>query len=239
MASEPETGLRCAPSAPIRAVVFDLDGLMVNTEDVFSLSGIELLARRGRQMTSEIHHAMLGRRPAEAFDILRQITGITESAEQLMAETRQIFESLQDEHLQIMPGLPELLSEVRTRRLPKAVATSSPADYLSFMLQRFRLDDHFAFHLTAEDVRRGKPDPEIYLRAAELLSVPPESMLVLEDSEAGTRAAAGAGAFVVSVPNEHTRNGDFSTASGVVESLTSPLLYSLLNDHSAGSEFAA
>jgi beta-phosphoglucomutase-like phosphatase (HAD superfamily) len=82
--------------------------------------------------------------------------------------------------------------------------------------------------LTAEDVSRGKPHPEIYLTAARRLDVPPQRMLVLEDSENGCRAAAAAGAFAVAVPGDHSRQHDFTSAALVVDSLADPRLYAAL-----------
>lgn len=217
------------PPAPhIRAVVFDLDGLMLNTEDIFDHAGRELLARRGLEMTAEIHHQMLGRRPAEAFAILKTLTGIPDEIPELMRETKQIFDEFAEDRLATMPGLFELLGAVEQRLHPKAVATSSPRAYMTPLLNRFGLLHRFQTTLTAEDVTNGKPHPEIYLTAAARLGVAPNEMLVLEDSETGTRAAAAAGAFTVSVPNRHTAYQDFSAGSLVVESLQDTRLVSLI-----------
>lgn len=215
---------------PIQAVVFDLDGLMFNTEDVFDLSGSELLRRRGLTMTDRIRDAMLGRRADEAFRNLLDLTGLDEPIEVLQKEAMQIFFGLLDQHLQPMPGLFDLLNELERRPLPKGVATSSPRFYLEDLLGRFDLLPRFPTTLTAEDVTRGKPAPEIYLKAAERLGVPPAEMLVLEDSEAGTRAAAAAGAVTVSVPHRHTAQHDFSAASHIAQSLADPLIYQLLGE---------
>jgi HAD superfamily hydrolase (TIGR01509 family) len=212
----------------IKAVVFDMDGLMLNTEDVFELAGQELLGRRGKEMTDRIRHRMIGRRPAEAFAALTELTGITEPVEDLMEETREIFAEIAKVHLACMPGLFDLLDRIEDRPLPRAVATSSPREYMESLLSRFDLLKRFQTTLTSEDVIRGKPDPEIYLSAAVRLNVEPSSMLVLEDSEVGTRAAAAAGAFVVAVPNQHTVFGDFSMASMRIDSLCSPELHSLI-----------
>ena len=192
----------------IQAVVFDLDGLMLNTEDVFSLAGKQMLTRRGLQMTDEIHRSMLGRRPNEAFQALKDLTGITDSIDDLKQETRVLFSEIAADHLQMMPGLLNLLDAIESAGLPKAVATSSPRDYMKNLLTRFDLLSRFSFALTAEDVVQGKPDPEIYLKAASQLGVPPGQVLVLEDSETGTRAAVAAGTIAVSVPNVHTERGD-------------------------------
>ncbi|MGB4711603.1 MAG: HAD family phosphatase [Fuerstiella sp.] len=203
----------------IKAVVFDLDGLMLNTEDIFDLAGRELLARRGLEMTHEIHRSMLGRRPDEAFQAMKDLSGITDSIEDLKLETRELFYGFADEHLAVMPGVLSLLDHIDQLGLPRAVATSSPRDYMITMLNRFGLLDGFQQTFTAEDVTHGKPNPEIYLMAAASLELAPEQMLVFEDSETGTKAAAASGAFAVAVPNRHTESGDFSMASLKVGSL--------------------
>ena len=112
--------------------------------------------------------------------------------------------------------------------LPKGVATSSPRDYLEDVFGRFDLLRRFPIVLTAESVTHGKPHPEIYLKAAENLGVPPEQMLVLEDTQTGTRAGAAAGAFVVSVPHEHTSTHDFSLAKYVATGLDDPFVIRLV-----------
>lgn len=206
-------------SPQIKAVVFDMDGLMLNTEDIFEISGRQLLERRGMQMTDEIHRSMLGRRPNEAFQALKDLTGIIDSIDDLKLETKQLFAEVAKHHLNTMPGLFELLDRIEQLGIPKAVATSSPRAYLLDMLNEFKLLPRFQFALTAEDVTHGKPHPEIYQQAMRQLNVQPSQTLVLEDSETGTRAAAAAGAFTVSVPNPHTDSGDFSMASLMVTSL--------------------
>ena len=212
----------------VKAVVLDLDGLMLNTEDIFELSGQELMRRRGKVMTTECQLQMLGRRPDEAFTVMKRLLDVDDPIEDLQNETREIFAALMDDNLAAMPGLYELLDAIEAVGLPKAVATSSPREYMTDLMGKFDLLGRFPISLTAEDVEVGKPDPEIYLKAAELLSVDPANMIVLEDSEAGTRAAASAGAIAVSVPNRHTKVQDFSMATRVVESLADEWLASLI-----------
>ena len=214
--------------AQIRAVAFDLDGLMLNTEDIFELAGRELMRRRGKTMTDECRHAMLGRRPHEAFEILKSLMNIDDPIPLLQEETREIFTALIDDHLAPMPGLFELLSFIDQHALPMAVATSSPGNYMRNMLDRYDLLERFQHYVCAEDVRQGKPDPEVYLITADLLGVDPSNMLVFEDSEAGTRAASAAGAVTVSVPNRHTASQDFTTASHLADSLAAPLIRKLI-----------
>ena len=216
--------------AAIQGVVFDLDGLMFNTEAVFNRAGHELLRRRGKQMTHEILTQMMGRRPPEAFACMVEMTGLSESIEGLMIESQEIFTDLLAEHLAPMPGLFELLDEIDALSLEKGVATSSPRDYLQEILGRFDLEPRFDFTLTAEDVSEGKPHPEIYLTAAKRLGIAPSQMLVLEDSEAGTQAGAAAGAVVVSVPHEFSHWHDFSAATHIASSLNDACVFGLLHE---------
>ena len=217
------------PNTPaIKAVVFDLDGLMFNTEEIFNHTGDELLSRRDRQMTDELRSQMMGRRPHEAFSIMVDMLDLSESIDDLLAESQQIFEARMHDHLAPMPGLYELLDHIEAAKLTKGVATSSPRAYMEEILNRFDLFARFHVTLTAEDVSQGKPHPEIYLESARRIGVSPKEMLVLEDSEAGTRAAAAAEAIVVSIPHEHSSSHDFSVATYIAKSLHDPYVMQLV-----------
>lgn len=212
----------------IKAVVFDFDGLMFNTEDIFNRSGRELLRRRGLEMTPELLSLMMGRRSDEAFPLMISALGLKESAADLRAEERVIFQEMLWTNVAPMPGLFELLAHIEGRALPKGVATSSRRAYIESVLVKFQLVERFDLVLTSEDVVEGKPHPEIYLTAAKRLGVSPAEMLVLEDSENGTKSAAAAGAVAVSIPHEHSRTHDFTSATLIAERLDDPQILRLL-----------
>ncbi|MSR59675.1 MAG: HAD family phosphatase [Planctomycetaceae bacterium] len=212
----------------IRAVVFDLDGLMFNTEDIFNEVGREVCRRRGKLMTRELLQQMMGRRAHEAIATMIDYHGLNDTVPVLIDESRTLFFELATGRLAPMPGLFELLAHIDARQLPKAVATSSARKYLEEILGRFDLFDRFPLTLTAEDVTHGKPHPEIYLTAAQRLGVAPAEMLVLEDSHAGSTAGVRAGAVVVSVPNDHSRYHDFSHAAAIATRLDDPCVLQLL-----------
>ncbi len=213
------------PTAPVRAVVFDMDGLMFNTEDVYWQVGTELLARRGFEFTRKLNQAIMGRPPRACFEEMIRWHTLDDSWDALAAESEEIFLEILDDHLAPMPGLFELLDRLEAAGLPKAICTSSARRLLVAILSRFDLEPRFQFALTAEDITRGKPHPEIYQKAAGRLGIEPPEMLVLEDSPNGCLSAVKAGAFVVVVPSEHTRDHDFAAASLVIESLAHPALY--------------
>jgi HAD superfamily hydrolase (TIGR01509 family) len=212
----------------MRAVVFDMDGLMFNTEDVYTLVGFELLRRRGHVFTDELKKEMMGVPPQQSFKIMIRRIGLETTWQELAAESNRLFLAIVDEHIQPMPGLLELLDRLEAVGIPKAVATSSARALMDACLTHFNLHARFQFFLTAENVTLGKPNPEIYLTAARRLGISPVEMVVLEDSENGCKAAAAAGAFAVAVPGAHSRDHDFATASLVIASLADPRLFDVL-----------
>ncbi|MGO8689033.1 MAG: HAD family hydrolase [Thermoguttaceae bacterium] len=212
----------------MNAVVFDMDGLMFNSEDIYTLAGAELLRRRGREFTAELKDAMMGIPPRESFEIMIRHHGLPESWDVLARESNEIFLALLPEHLALMPGLLELLDALEKAGTAKAIATSSGRRLTDACLGPFDLARRFQFVLTSEDITHGKPHPEIYLTAAKRFGVPPSRMIVLEDSQNGCRSGAAAGARVVAVPGQHSRSHDFSVASLVVDSLADRRLYALL-----------
>ncbi len=212
----------------MHAVVFDMDGLMFNTEDVYTSAGEELLRRRGLCFTAELKDEMMGLRPQPAFEAMIRRCELPESWEVLAAESNRIFLDLLREGLTPMPGLMPLLDALEGAGVPKAIATSSSRELVSACLGPFDLERRFRFVLTAEDVINGKPHPEIYLSAAERFSIPASEIAVLEDSQNGCLAAAASGAFTIAVPAEHSRGHDFSRASLVVDGLSDPRLYAAL-----------
>jgi len=201
---------------------------MFNTEDVYWEVGKQLLARRGREFTRELSDAMMGRPPQPSFETMIRWHSLNDPWQQLAAESEELFVQLLDDYLAPMPGLMELLDVLECAGIPKAICTSSSRRLVTAVLSRFDAEPRFRFTLTAEDIVHGKPHPEIYLKAAERLSLPPHQMLVLEDSQAGCRSAASAGAFVVAVPGAHSANHDFGVAALVVDSLADPRLYDAL-----------
>ena len=211
----------------IRAVVFDLDGLMFDTEALFFRVSSEVLESRGKRFTPEIMRALIGRRSAEVAHVLKAMTGLEEPVERLQAEVKDRFYAEMDTAVHPTPGLYVLLDRLRQHRLPLAVATSSSHSYADRLLTRHGLKDRFEFVLASEDVTRGKPDPEIYRLAAERFGVPSAALLVLEDSPAGLAAAVGAGAIAVGVPHEHSPAEGLTTAVLVVPRLDDPALLRL------------
>jgi HAD superfamily hydrolase (TIGR01509 family) len=213
---------------PPRAVVFDLDGLMFNTEDLYQDVGTEMLRRRGKTFDAELLDGMMGRPANAALQLMIDYHQLDCTVGDLIVETDSLFADLLEHRLEQMPGLADLLVALERASLPKAIATSSGPTFVRRVLDHFSLAPRFEFILTCDDIREGKPHPEIYLLAASRLGCLPQEMLVLEDSQNGCRSAVTAGAIVVAVPGGHSLRHDFSGAALVANSLADTRIYDLL-----------
>lgn len=213
-------------SQKMKAVAFDMDGLMFNTEDTYRKAASALLERRGQVYTDELCAAIMGRPPKHCFELFKKTFSFPESWQELQTESEDLFLELLDDGFSPMPGLFELLDFLEQRSIPKGICTSSASRIVVEVLRRHDLAKRFQFILTAEDIDHGKPDPEIYLKAVDRFQVEPFEMLVLEDSVPGSQAAAGAGTFPVVVLAEHNQGGDFSAAKLIVDRLDAPEILS-------------
>lgn len=217
-----------AADPTLQAVVFDLDGLMFNTEELYQDVGTEILRRRGKPFETELLHQMMGRPPRVSLQMMIDWHALDATVEQLSQETEEVFAGILDSRLELMPGLAALLAALEAANIPKAIATSSGPRFVSNVLRRFELAPRFQFILTCDDIVDGKPHPEIYLKAADRFSLSPSSVMVLEDSQNGCRAAVAAGAFAVAVPAGHSRHHDFTGAQFIADTLADQRIYRAL-----------
>lgn len=211
-----------------RAVIFDLDGLMFNTEELYVDVGTELLRRRGYSFTKELIDQMMGRPSAVALQLMIDTHTLKATVEELLRETDELFPEILRARLAPLPGLVELLDALEAHAIPKGIATSSRRAFVERVLAKFDYQPRFSPILTSEDITEGKPHPEIYLKAASGIGVSPGELLVLEDSRNGCRAAIAAGAITVAVPSGHSHSHDFTGAAFVADTLRDKRIYALL-----------
>ncbi len=207
------------PQKPIRAVTFDMDGVLASSEDVYLRVGTETLRRRGRRFEDDLRHRMMGLPTMVALQTMIDFHGLEDDLTMLAEESEQTFWEMAGDDLLPMPGVTETFDRLDGVGLPRGVATSGARNYAERILTIIGVRDRLQFVITADDVVRGKPDPEPYLIAAEKHGVEPAEMIVFEDSANGCKAAVAAGAYVVAVPSPHTHHHDFTGAAFVAETL--------------------
>jgi HAD superfamily hydrolase (TIGR01509 family) len=214
----------------ILGIAFDMDGLLLNTEDLYEHVGQELLRRRGKSYREEVRRQMIGLPAPQAFGVLIEHEGLSDSWQELQQETDAIFEVLLERELALMRGVDRLLTRLEQANLPRCVATSSTQKFARRALGLAGILDRLDFVITAQDVPRGKPHPDIYKAAAQRMGIPTTRMMVLEDSEHGAAAGLAAQAMVIAVPNQHTRHGRFHGVHLIADSLEDQRIYAHLEE---------
>ncbi len=213
----------------IKAIAFDMDGLMVNTEELYYEVGQTLLSRRGREFTDSLRRGMMGLPGPKAFELMIATENLNDSVATLTSECDEVFANMLPHRLRPLTGLIKLLDALDANQIPRCVATSSTLRFAREVLAGISVLDRVDFIITAEHVTHGKPHPDIYLGAAKKLCVQPHELLVFEDSQHGSKAGISAGACTVAIPGDHSRHHDFSGVHFVAESLADRRIYSLLS----------
>ncbi len=203
----------------IQAVLFDMDGLMIDSEPLAKEAWRQTLARYGRTVDETLFDRLLGLRQFECSRLLCEWLGLAQDPAVLMRERNELFMAMLPGRLRAMPGLFELLDWLKAHDIPRALVTSGLTSYVNAVLSELALDGTFSQVVTGETVSRGKPAPDGYLLAAERLGLLPENCLVLEDAPNGIAAAKAAGMLCWAVPNEYTRALDLSAADQIFLSL--------------------
>ncbi len=200
------------------AVIFDLDGLLADTEPLWTESSRLLLSRRGRVYDPSLKKSFMGRHPMEVMTTMIQHYDLTGEPEELVAERLEIQRELYRRDLRPLPGALELVGSLLDHEVPMIVASGSPAELVTLVLAQLKLDRLLSF-VDSGSLQRGKPAPDLFLLAAERLHTPPARCVVLEDAVAGVQAALAAGMACVAVPGPDTPKDEVGSAHLIVQSL--------------------
>ena len=200
-------------SPRIRALVFDFDGLILETETPAYRSWAEIYREHGHELPRDRWLDYIGRE-AGWFDALAHLESLVPAPfdRDAVRKRREAVRAALLAELDVMAGVRDYVAEGRRLGLRLAIASSSPTDYVRAHLGRLGLGDGWDAVVCREDAPRAKPAPDLYLRAIEVLQVAPQEAVALEDSPNGIAAAKDAGLWVVAVPNALTAAADLSRA---------------------------
>jgi mannitol-1-/sugar-/sorbitol-6-/2-deoxyglucose-6-phosphatase len=199
-----------------RTLVFDMDGLLVDSEPLWHEIEKDFIAVRGGQWTHELAMQCTGMGIGPAIVLMGQTCAFAVDVERDVAEMEDRFCARVTE-AKLKPGARRFLEEAQGR-LPIGLASSSTRKIIDTVLAHFKVREHFRITVSGQEVPRAKPFPDVYLKAAELLGMQPADCLALEDSRNGCKAARAAGLEVIAVP-EHSAEDFAVLADAVVASL--------------------
>ena len=187
----------------IEAVVFDMDGVLVDTEHLWDEVREALTEEWGGRHTPEAQEAMMGMSSPEWSRYLHEVVGLHEPPEVINAEVVRRMLERYEMDLPVVPGAVEAVRRLAGEGYRLAVASSSNRELIDAVLRRLELTSVFDVTVSSEEVARGKPAPDVYLETARRLSVEPARCAAIEDSGSGIRAAHAAGMRVIAYPNRH------------------------------------
>ena len=218
--------------ARTKAVVFDCDGLLLDTEKLWTRGEKAIFAAYGREYTAEHRRLLFGTGVEDTGEILARVLDQPGREKELIEELKELTWDEVAKGARPMPGAAELVAELRGE-LPLGIASNSPAALVKEALERAGLDGVFQEIVGEEDVSRPKPDPEAYLLACERLGADPRASIALEDSPPGVAAARAAGLYVIGVPSESGVDLDADT---VADSLDDPAVRRAITGTPAASD---
>lgn len=201
------------------AVIFDMDGVLLDSEPLHYQALNEVLGRAGHQLTAHEYEAYIGTTLEETWRRLIERFDLPERLEVYAARYDEAVVAILRGPLDPAPGVLALLEALREAGVSVAVASSSKRNWIAATLHSLGVSDYFPIVVSADDVACGKPDPEIYLLAARKLGLSPEQCVVIEDSPPGVTAASRAGMRAIAVRTPYTAHLQLPGADLIVDSL--------------------
>lgn len=204
----------------IKAFVFDMDGVIIDSEPIHLEVAVEAMRSFGGEPAEHELYEFVGVTNKAMWSTLKERHKLDATLEQLMARHQEYkMKRFSQENIEPIDGISDLLKKAVDRGLKIALATSSPRYFAEHILNNMGLMPCFDVLVTADDITRSKPDPEIYLKAAERLGVSPDFCVAVEDAELGIQSAKAAGMRVIAFQNPNSGRQDTSMADYVVSSV--------------------
>jgi HAD superfamily hydrolase (TIGR01509 family) len=202
----------------LKAVLFDMDGVIVDTEPLHHKAYQKMFEKVGIEVSSEIYEGFTGQSTYGICVQLCTYFNLEQDPQELVQIKRNYFTKLffDDNDLQLLDGVEELISDYFKQGLTLIVASSASMFTINNVMKRFNLDRFFSNKLSGADLKASKPHPEIFINAAKAANALPNECFVIEDSTNGIKAAKRAGIYCVAYKSEHSKNQDYTLADMVI-----------------------
>lgn len=185
-----------------KGAIFDMDGTLTDSMYIWDIAGITYLKQQGKHPAPDLRERLRPLSLPQAAALFQKEYGVTASIEEILHGLKEITEKEYRENVTLKAGVLPLLSDLKAKGVPLAVASSTPRSTVLMVLQRLGILSYFNYVVTCEDVGRGKDDPAVYHRAAALMGTAPAHTLVFEDALHAALTASGAGYCLIGVYDE-------------------------------------
>lgn len=202
----------------IRGLIFDFDGVLIESESYLTQIEMAILSRHGILLTEEVVAEYLGYRFNEYIDALEKRFGILLNHDQVAAELQSEIVELYRVKVPLVEHVQQVLSVLHST-YPIALATSRERTLVKMAMARLEIEQYFTSAIYREDVTHGKPDPEVYRKAAESIRLSPSNCVAIEDARSGIMSAKAAGMRTIARRAMHNSTQDFSLADYIVEDM--------------------
>ncbi|MGB0524816.1 MAG: HAD family hydrolase [Flammeovirgaceae bacterium] len=201
-----------------KAIIFDMDGVLVDSEHLYRAMNLKLFAELGATVSQQEYDGFIGIAANKMWGYLKDNYGIALGIPTLKKmEKDHKFQLLSERELHSFEGVLSLLQEAQALGYKMAVASSSPKKNIELVVTKLGIAHFFDVLLSGEEVAKGKPEPDIFLKAAALLGVAPQQCIVIEDSRNGAIAASKANIPCVGFRSPHSGHQDFSTCALIID----------------------
>jgi HAD superfamily hydrolase (TIGR01509 family) len=204
----------------IKAVIFDLDGVLIDSEPLHCIADKQLLKDLGVETPEKYFDRFAGWTDSAMWGAIKSDYRISKTIDELKEMQVPIkLKLLRESDLKAIPGILDLLEAIKMEHLPIGIASSSPRPFIEAVVEKIGVAQYPAIIVSGAEVERSKPEPDIFLKAARLLHVDPSECLVVEDSKSGTIAAKKAGMTCIGYLNVNSGNQDLSLADFIVSNI--------------------
>lgn len=202
----------------IRTVIFDMDGVIIDTEPLHHHAFFTQFAELGITVSDELYASFLGSSTRNVFQRLKQEFELPQEVPALLLRKRELFNQAFDEDasLDLLPGVRALIEDLQQHGVQMVLASSASKATIARVFNRFGLAPYFSYTVSGEDFAQSKPNPAIFLHAAELSQTPVTECIVVEDSANGVAAAKAAGIYCVGYASPHSVGQDLRLANQVI-----------------------